>query len=971
MTLELILGPANSGKIARLLDGFVAALQDGADPWLIVPNRPDVETVERELADRMGALAGGRVATFDDLFEHVLDRCRARGREISPLQRRLLLRRLVERTPLSALAPSARFGGFVDALAALVDELDSGMADLPTPAGDRDGEAGDLLRVIAGYRERLAELDGARDPAGRRAHAARLLESRLDAWDERPVLVHGFEDMTTAQSRSLLALAARCPVIVSLPYQVASPAYAAVRELAERLSAAATSVVEQPGGGHYHSPPLAHLAANLFADRPPPPAPDPDGSIVLLEACGRRGVADLVAARIRGLLDEGVAADRIAVVVPSTAADRPALEAAFGALGLPYSIDVRVPLGRTGFGVALLAALRFAWEGGERPDLFAWLRSPWSGIARKNADYAEGRLRGRGVIGHSETIAAVTEHLGPASLEPIRELDGDGDPAAAVQRFVRGMLRRRHGLQAGFVAVADRGAVRAARAVLAAADQAREIGEIGRGELHDLLGRVQVRLGEEAEPGRVAVLDLRRARTRRFDTVFVLGLEEGNLPGAGDTRLLDADAAAAAGLHRLDRTEHDRHLFTIACTRPWRRLLLARQAADDDGRPLEPSPFLNEVRRALGPDHALELVRRGLADLTWPVASAPSPREQLRALARGLRERPEPVLDTTAPAGWERRLRRAAAAADRPAALADPALLQSLRALERFSVTDVERFGDCSSMWFVERMLSPREIDFEVDAKLRGSVAHSALARFFAALPAELGIERLTLSEVDRARPVLRRCLAEALAGQRVPDSIAGRELGRALERDLDAYLVAEAELALPLVPRRFEVAFGGDRAAAGLKDGLRLDGFALTGKIDRIDMDPGMSPRGLVWDYKSGSHVHTAAQIEREGRLQIPLYVLALRELLGIEPMGGLYRALGGTQEARGMVLAGEFDTSGLAQNDVLDADRFAAQVDVAVSAAGRSVERIRAGRIAHDPRWGACPDWCRLHSICRVPRS
>ena len=245
--------------------------------------------------------------------------------------------------------------------------------------------------------------------------------------------------------------------------------------------------------------------------------------------------------------------------------------------------------------------------------------------------------------------------------------------------------------------------------------------------------------------------------------------------------------------------------------------------------------------------------------------------------------------------GWERKLRRAAVATRHDTRIGDPELLAELGAGERFSVTELERYGDCSSMWFVDRVLSPREIDFELDARMRGSIAHATLARFFTLLPAELAIERLSEDDLPAAYPLMRRCLAEALGGQRVPDSVAGKELGRALERDLDAFLRAEAELALPLVPRRFEVRFGGPMAAPGLKDGLRIGDFAVTGQIDRIDMDPGMSPRGLVWDYKSGASAHSAGEMERDGRLQIPLYILALRDLLGVEPLGGMYRALAG----------------------------------------------------------------------------
>ena len=362
--------------------------------------------------------------------------------------------------------------------------------------------------------------------------------------------------------------------------------------------------------------------------------------------------------------------------------------------------------------------------------------------------------------------------------------------------------------------------------------------------------------------------------------------------------------------------------------------------------------------------------RRGLADVSWPLPAAPSDRERLRALARELRDDADWATGVGAMMGWERKLRRAAVATRHETRVRDPEILAELAATERFSVTELERYGDCSSMWFVDRVLSPREIDFELDARMRGSIAHATLARFFTLLPAELGLERLAEDDLPAAYPLMRRCLHEALGGQRVPDSVAGKELARALERDLDAFLRAEAELALPLVPRRFEVRFGGPMAAPGLKDGLRIGDFAVSGQIDRIDMDPGMSPRGLVWDYKSGASAHSAGEMEREGRLQIPLYILALRDLLGVEPLGGMYRALAGKRVARGLVLAGEIETDGLARGDQLDTDAFWAQVNRATEVAQAAVTGMRAGLVRHDPRTGECPGWCTLHTICRVPR-
>ena len=67
MGLSLVVGPAHAGKVGLLLERFAGALED--DPWLIVPNRSDVDGVERELLARRGALLAGTIGTFDSLFE--------------------------------------------------------------------------------------------------------------------------------------------------------------------------------------------------------------------------------------------------------------------------------------------------------------------------------------------------------------------------------------------------------------------------------------------------------------------------------------------------------------------------------------------------------------------------------------------------------------------------------------------------------------------------------------------------------------------------------------------------------------------------------------------------------------------------------------------------------------------------------------------------------------------------------------
>src|SRR5207248_8803903 len=108
------------------------------------------------------------------------------------------------------------------------------------------------------------------------------------------------------------------------------------------------------------------------------------------------------------------------------------------------------------------------------------------------------------------------------------------------------------------------------------------------------------------------------------------------------------------------------------------------------------------------------------------------------------------------------------------------------------------------------------------------------------------------------------------------------------------------------------------------------------------------------------------------ELRLQIPLYMLVLRDLVGLEPLGGLYRPLAGERRARGILRAAEGELlAGFSRNDYLTEDAFWAAVDRAREAARSLGQRIRAGDVAHDPKGGECPAWCELWPMCRVPRT
>ena len=971
MGLSLVVGPARVGKVALLLERYLDVL--GRDPWLIVPNRADVDRVERDLIRRRPALLAGTIGTFDDLFRHVA----AGADHVLPVatetQRALAVRRAVASGELDGLRLSAGTAGFADTLLHAIGELEAGLVD----PGALDGE---LASLVEAYRDELERLR-VRDRDGMRRDAVERLRGDLSAWNGAPLFAYGFEDLTGAEWALVESLAARTEVTVSIPYEPGRAAFGALAGTVEDLAAlAGRSIEELPRTSTSMSPAaLVHLEKELFADDLTI-GPSLDGSIRFLEGAGTRGTVELLASEVAALLRGGTAPEAVAVVCESVDRWRAPLEGAFAHLGIPSGVEHARRLGESALGGALISILRYEWLGGSRRDLFTFLRSPFSGLERRSVDFVEGRLRGRAVADPMR-VDEETEKLRGAPVPALVDLRGIEDPVEGARRLVALMVRNAWGLESPPTtddARLDARAYRAAERTLGElAAVGADDGDLSRDDVLAALERTRVP-PESPSRGRVAVLDHERARTRTFEVVFVLGLEEGAFPRRGrPSPLLSDELRAELGgrLERPDPVARDRYLFYTTCTRATRRLILVREAAGDEGSPREVSPFWEDVRSLFDEaDVQRATRRRSLSALTWPLESAPSDRERLRALVRLASDDEEGADALAAANDWSRRLGRARKAFDRTTALRSADVIAPFAAKRVFSATELERFADCSSAWLVERVIDPKKIDAEPDPILRGSVLHTTLNRFYASLPRELDSERVTPANLDAAIELVHRCLDAALeSGVRLDlTELQEAELRHTLRADLEGFLRDEAASEVQFVPRRLEVAFGSERAAPELQRGLPLgDDLWLSGKIDRIDIDP-FSARGIVQDYKSGKGAHSAREIDRELRLQIPLYILALRDLVGVEPIGGVYRALAGRRLTRGMLReSAREDLPGFAKDDYLDEDAFWSQIEAARERAGDSARRIHSGDVQHDPKGDGCPPWCDLWPICRVPRA
>jgi hypothetical protein len=191
------------------------------------------------------------------------------------------------------------------------------------------------------------------------------------------------------------------------------------------------------------------------------------------------------------------------------------------------------------------------------------------------------------------------------------------------------------------------------------------------------------------------------------------------------------------------------------------------------------------------------------------------------------------------------------------------------------------------------------------------------------------------------------------------------RAMEHRLRSDVLRYLEHAAGDGSELVPSRLEVTFGGgsdeDPPALELPGGVHL-----RGRIDRIDEDA--SGHALVYDYKGRIAVESASWRTKR-KYQVALYLLAARDVLGLDPLGGLYQPIGGKeQRARGLVLAEADPGLRTVRTDRRSPEDFDAIVDGVLEDVLAAVAELRAGAL--EPRPATCTyndKGCAYPTICR----
>jgi ATP-dependent helicase/nuclease subunit B len=432
-----------------------------------------------------------------------------------------------------------------------------------------------------------------------------------------------------------------------------------------------------------------------------------------------------------------------------------------------------------------------------------------------------------------------------------------------------------------------------------------------------------------------------------FARVWILGATERAFPPPArqDPILLDAERAriseraGALLAPRAARGTEEALQFALACEAAREKLVVSyARRSTGESRPRLPSVFFRELASQL----AGERVSAARAPLLQRPDVERIPGDAIGAPIAGGRyatdaaivsvaaagaiseaERDRTYLQATVTQPWaiatfERavpafaralaaaRARRSDRYSEWDGALSERALaaIASLVPVDRtFSPTALESYAKCPQQFLIGDVLRIKAIEepertVRIDSLRRGNLCHRILERFHAE-SRQPGAPSLAPDARERMRAIAEQeCDASEARGETGYPAMWAADRLEVIDDCLQWLEVEREDPLTALLPlgaceARFGPRHRGEQVGALSRDepiAVQLAGreLLLSGRIDRINWDEART-RFRVIDYKTGRvRDEKSAQLQGGRMLQLPLYVLAGAELLGLDPFGG-----------------------------------------------------------------------------------
>ena len=356
--VELIVGPARSGKAARVLRAYADAYAK-AEPGrclMLVPTTTRRRLTESRLLamQERGVLVSPQILTLPDLADRILTGEGSPVRRIGELARRQIIRECLaglDAKQAAVLGPARQTPGLVEALDALFRELKAARIEPDAfgralVGGLRSDRNRLLAHLYAAYQQALRRRD-VYDDAGQFWHAAALAaEGRFGPFKDLAILaVDGFQDFAPAQLDMLDALSRRASrTLITLAWQPDRPKlFGVTGRTRERLRETfgdrlTETVADDPGDGLPAD--LERVRRRLFCLVPDGPPPKAQGAVRIIRAAGRTREVEEVARQISDVLRAGAAGPAsIAVLARSLESYAPLAREIFARYGIPVRVE--------------------------------------------------------------------------------------------------------------------------------------------------------------------------------------------------------------------------------------------------------------------------------------------------------------------------------------------------------------------------------------------------------------------------------------------------------------------------------------------------------------------------------------------------------------------------------------------------------------------------------------------------------
>ncbi len=351
-----------------------------------------------------------------------------------------------------------------------------------------------------------------------------------------------------------------------------------------------------------------------------------------------------------------------------------------------------------------------------------------------------------------------------------------------------------------------------------------------------------------------------------------------------------------------EQIDEERYLFYIAITRAKEKLFISYPSANNNGNLTLPSFFLSDIKKLFSKDiiqkiaiqRNLSMIIPGPEDIITTADSRNFVYYHLNTPCVSEREQFEE--DT---ALWlynnsenETSFRKKLCTLkgligsynNLNLKFSDKRIIKKISETSKiFSPTKLKDYAQCPYKYFGRSTLKLKQtIPKSMDLLMQGTIIHKVLEEFFKDTQDNKNITKI----FDDVFTHKSRGMVIGFEELKVRNEMLNTLLAFETEERKTAKTIFK--------PSMFEVKFGNEEIESLKIDDGENDYIEITGKVDRVDISEVDGKKvGIIIDYKYGQTEFKLADLEDGLDLQLPIYILALKDAFKIAPIAGEFYAL------------------------------------------------------------------------------